>query len=44
MSNVKFCVMREMQGMDPWKMHNSKEGDPEGDPERFCVRKMQEAS
>ena len=43
MSNVKFCVMCEMQGMDPWKMHNSKEGDPEVG-ERFCVRKMQEAS
>ena len=36
-------VMCEMQEMDPWKMCESKEGDPEVG-ERFCVWKMQEAS
>ena len=25
-SNGKFCVMCEMQEMDPWKMRESKEG------------------
>ena len=42
-SNGKFCVMCEMQKMDPWKMHESKEGGPEVG-ERFCESKMQEAS
>jgi len=37
---VKMC---EMQEMDPWKMRESKEGDPEVG-ERFCVWKMQEAN
>ena len=32
-----------MQKMDPWKMCESKEGDPEVE-ERFCVWKMQETS
>ena len=35
--------MYEMQEMDPWKMSESKEGDPEVG-ERFCVSKMHEAS
>ena len=39
----KFCFVCEMQEMDPWKMCKSKEGDPEVG-ERFCVRKMLEAS
>ena len=42
-SNGKFCVMCEMQEMDPWKIWESEEGDPEVG-ERFCVLKMQEAS
>jgi len=42
-SNGKFCVMCEMQEMDPWKICESGEGDPEVG-ERFCVLKMQEAS
>ena len=41
--NGKLCVMCEMQEMDPKKMRESKEGDPEVG-ERFCVWKMQEAS
>ena len=28
-SNGKFCVMCGMQEMDPWKMCESKEGEPE---------------
>ena len=36
-------VVCEMQEMDPWNMHESKEGDPEVG-ERFCEWKMQEAS
>ena len=39
-SNGKFFVMCEMQEMDPWKMHESKEGDPDVG-ERFCVWNMQ---
>ena len=35
--------MCEMQEMDPWKMCEGKEGDPEVG-ERFCVWKMLEAS
>ena len=35
-SNGKFCAICEMQEMDPWKMRESKEGDPEVG-ERFCV-------
>ena len=41
-SNREFCVMCEMQEIDPWKMVESKEGDPDVG-ERFCVWKMQEA-
>ena len=42
-SNGKFCVMCEMQEMNPWMMCESKEGDAEAG-ERFCGWKMQEAS
>ena len=42
-SNCKFSVVCEMWEMDPWKMHESKEGDLKVG-ERFCVWKMQEAS
>ena len=42
-SNGKFSVLCEMWEMDPWKMHESKEGDLVVG-ERFCVWKMQEAS
>ena len=28
-SNGKFSVVSKMRGMDPWKMRESKEGDPE---------------
>ena len=28
-SDGKFCVMCEMQEMDPWEMCKSREGDPE---------------
>ena len=38
--NGKFSVVCEMREMDPWKMHESKEGDPEVG-KRFCVWKMQ---
>ena len=38
-----FSVVCEMREMDPWKMRESKEGDPEV-VKRFCVWKMQEAS
>ena len=34
-----FSVVCELQEMDPWKMHESKEGDPEVG-KRFCVWKM----
>ena len=33
----------EMWEMEPWKMRESKEGDPEVG-KRFCVWKMEEAS
>ena len=36
-SNGKFCVMCEMQEMDPWKMREGKEGDSEGWGEILCV-------
>ena len=42
-SKGKFCVICEMQEMDPWKIFESKEGDPEVG-KRFCVWKMQEAT
>ena len=42
MSNGKFCVICEMQEMDPW-MRESEEGVPEVG-ERLCVWKMEEAS
>ena len=40
MANSVLC---EMQEMDPWKMCEGKEGDPEVG-KKFCVWKMQEAS
>ena len=36
-------MANSLQEMDPWKMHESKEGDPKVG-KRFCVWKMQEAS
>ena len=39
----RVMAMCEMQEMNPWKMCQSKEVDPEV-RETFCVRKMQEAS
>ena len=42
-SNSKFSVVSKMWEMNPWKMHESKEGDFEVG-ERFCEWKMQEAS
>ena len=35
-SSGKFSVVCEMREIDPWKMCESKEGDPEVG-ERFCV-------
>ena len=42
-SNGKFSDVCEMQEMDPWKMCESKEGDPKVG-KTFCLWKMQEAS
>ena len=39
----RVIAMCEMQEMDPWKMCESKEGDPEVG-EKFCVWKMHEGS
>ena len=38
-SNGKFSVVFEMQEMNPWKMRESKEGDPMVG-KRFCGWKM----
>ena len=38
MSSSKFSVVCEMPKMDPWKMHESKEGDPELG-ERFVLER-----
>ena len=37
-SNGKFSVVCEMREMDPWKMRESKEGDPEVGESFLCVR------
>ena len=37
-SNGKFSVVCEMQEMDPWKMCESKEGDPEVGKRFVCGR------
>ena len=36
-SNGKFSVVCEMWEMDPWKIPESKEGDPEVGEEILCV-------
>ena len=42
-SNGKFSAVCEKWETDPWKMRESKEGNPKVG-ERFCVWKMQKAS